>query len=148
MSTLRRRYKTVTPAKRCPIPIPAPGSTIPWPCGGRVFRAGKCVEHYNDWRNEKETRWGTEAVSPRRRERNGKRLPRNSAVHTVPKKWVKPEEVSPEPVDVRRTRQGVSQETQDWLIDRAALRRARRLGVALSDPPTRKELAKLRGCRV
>ena len=49
---------------------PLTPSALPERCPDKVFKAGMCREHYTDWRNAKETRWGAEAVNlDRRRER-------------------------------------------------------------------------------
>ena len=37
-----------------------PGYSMPLPCGGHVVAAGRCREHYNDWRAAREAR-GIEA---------------------------------------------------------------------------------------
>jgi len=49
-----------TKPKTCFVPVTLPGGTIPAPCGDRVVKAGRCKEHYADWRNERESRRGTE----------------------------------------------------------------------------------------
>lgn len=80
------------------------------------------------------------ALTPRRRRGITTPPPRQSST-PIKMAWV--EKRRPVPVDDRRKRQGVSQDTQDWLIDRAAAKRARRAGVD-PDSLTRKEFAKWR----
>jgi hypothetical protein len=106
MSTLRRRYKGPTQPKRCDILIPLQGSMLPQKCGDRVFRAGRCIEHYNDWRNQREAN----------------RMEPQSVVVL----WQREAEAGRPTVDQRRKRQGISQDTQDWLIERARDKRIRR----------------------
>lgn len=102
MATLRRRYKGKTKPKTCTILIPVSGGMAP--CGDKRFRAGRCIEHYTDWRNAREAR-GHEPLTVQ--------------------PWIKPSEHPKETVRERRTRQGVSLATQNFLMDRAASKRPR-----------------------
>jgi hypothetical protein len=62
------QYDSTKP-KQCTAHLPPlTVSALPERCPDRVFKASRCREHYMDWRNEKETRRGTEAVNPLRRE--------------------------------------------------------------------------------
>lgn len=46
-----------TRAKRCTIMVPGVGaSALPSPCESRCFKAGRCAEHYRDWRHAREAR--------------------------------------------------------------------------------------------
>lgn len=56
-----------TPPQTCTVPIPN-ASGIPVPCGDRRFRAGRCVVHWTDWKQARESRRGTSRVNPARRE--------------------------------------------------------------------------------
>lgn len=148
MSTLRRRFRGPTQAKRCEILVPLPGSPRPARCGDRMYRAGICRDHWLDKRHGQESRRGTEAVNIQRRERRGVPLPKDMTRSSVARLWEKPDApLYPEQIDERRHRQGVSGDTQDFLVDRAALKRARKSGDVLSDPPTWKELEPFRKVR-
>lgn len=50
--------------KRCGVSILV--GRLPQPCGDKHVRAGRCAEHYADWKNAKESRRGTEAHNPLR----------------------------------------------------------------------------------
>jgi hypothetical protein len=67
MATTRSKSKRkalkrgATAARRCSVMIPSIGAgMVPTKCEGRCFKAGRCSEHYNDWRHAKEAR-GLEA---------------------------------------------------------------------------------------
>lgn len=106
MSTLRRRYKGPTKPKTCTIPRRLPLSPVPVRCACKVFKAGRCIEHYNDWRNEREAN----------------RMEPQSVL--IP--W-SPKAEAPKPtIEQRRKRQGISQDSQDYLIRRAREKRNRR----------------------
>lgn len=59
-----------TPRKQCTQFLPPiTQSALPERCSDPVLKAGRCKEHYFDWRHSRETRQGTEAVNPERRAR-------------------------------------------------------------------------------
>jgi hypothetical protein len=66
--------QTTTP-KQCTRNLPPlTPSALPERCPDKIFKAGQCREHYIDWRHEKQTRRGTEAVNPERRQRRALNL--------------------------------------------------------------------------
>lgn len=46
---LRKRYSNPTPPRQCGALVEAENGTSV-ACHNKVFRAGRCIEHYNEWR--------------------------------------------------------------------------------------------------
>lgn len=138
MSHTRRIYPGPTPPRVCKVPVVLPGHVLPLPCGDKHFKAGRCLDHYTDWRNARESRQGAEAVNSVRRERRGTPLPKDLSRVTVPVRMAWAEKHERPTIDDRRRKQGVSQATQDYLIERAARKRALKAGIDLDALPPRK----------
>lgn len=48
---LRREFSNPTPPKRCDAKdMPESGPEVPVACRKKVFKAGMCIRHYNEWR--------------------------------------------------------------------------------------------------
>jgi hypothetical protein len=45
-----------TLAKKCTILVPPTSGGLPGPCGARRYKAGRCKDHWLDWRNARDAR--------------------------------------------------------------------------------------------
>lgn len=66
MANNRKHFANPTPPKRCDAKdMPESGPEVPVVCRKKVFKAGMCIRHYNEWRNARILRG--ETVTRRRR---------------------------------------------------------------------------------